>query len=376
MNFGLYIHIPFCEQRCHYCAFPISLAKTEAHAPYVDRLIRELELATDVQTPGTLYLGGGTPSLLSSELICRLMKALPTDVSEVSLEVNPGTLDGSKLDLYLDLGINRLSLGAQSFNEADLKQAGRLHKPEDTVRDFENLRKKGFANINLDLIAGLPGQDRSIWERNLAWVEQLMPDHVSIYLLESEEGTLWRDRNVPLQGEDDQAWFYHYATDRLAEIGYVHYEISNWARPGAECRHNIGYWNKTPYRGLGLGAHSFIEELRFWNTRSMENYGRKVDSRELPIENVERLSRAEKLEEAFLLGLRQMKGFNVDDVVQETGIDYPEEWFHRVENLEEARLVEFDGTILKLTRRGWLLATGITEELLCPTLLSICEVTP
>ena len=376
MSFGLYIHIPFCEQHCHYCAFPVVVSGVKSHSPYVGRLMRELELARVAEVPRTLYLGGGTPSLLDSDLISSLVNAVPAGASEVSIEANPGTLEGRKLELYRDLGINRISLGAQSFDKADLERAGRLHEPEDTIRDFEALREKGFTNINLDLIAGLPGQDRRAWSENLDWVERLKPDHVSIYLLESEDSTVWGKRKPAMHAQDDHAWFYSSAAERLPAAGYSHYEISSWALPGSECRHNLGYWDQTPYRGVGLGAHSYIDGRRFWNTRSMAGYARQLDSGELPIETVEERTPTIRLEEAFLLGLRQMRGFDVWAVANEIGIDYPREWFDRLETLQEARLVEFDGTILKLAPSGWLLATGITEELLCPTLLSICEATP
>ncbi len=376
MSLGLYIHIPFCEQHCHYCAFPVAVSGVKSHNPYVGRLMRELDLIGLAEGPATLYLGGGTPSLLDPDLIARLLGAVPAGASEVSLEANPGTLDPRKLDRYLELGINRISLGAQSFDKSDLERAGRLHEPEDSIQDFETLRRQGFNNINLDLIAGLPGQDRRAWSQNLDWIERLGPDHVSIYLLELEEGTFWGKRKPATHAEDDHAWFYSSASERLPAAGYVHYEVSSWARPGSECRHNQGYWNQTPYRGVGLGAHSYIDGRRFWNTRSMEGYARRLDAGELPIETFENRTRTIRLEEAFLLGLRQMQGFDVWTVANEIGIDYPQEWFDRLENLQEARLVEFDGTILRLAPAGWLLATGITEELLCPTLLSICEATP
>ena len=375
MSLGLYIHIPFCEQHCHYCAFPVSVSSVKSHRPYISRLMRELELVGLTEVPRTLYLGGGTPSLLDSDLISILVNAVPAGAPEVSLEANPGTLNGSKLDLYRDLGINRISLGAQSFDKTDLKRAGRLHESEDTIRDFEALRSKGFTNINLDLIAGFPGQSRQSWSQNLSWVEQLRPDHVSIYLLESEEGTLWGKRKSAMHTEDDQAWFYSSAAERLPAVGYDHYEISSWALPGSECKHNLGYWNQKPYRGVGLGAHSYIDGQRFWNIRSMQGYARRLDSRELPIETIEHRTRTILLEEAFLLGLKQMRGFDVWEVANELGIDYPQEWFDRLENLQKARLVEFNGTILKLAPSGWLLATGITEELPCPRLLSIREAT-
>ncbi len=376
VTFGVYIHIPFCEQHCHYCAFPVAVRPATSHEPYVRRLIRELELGGLPDFIDTLYLGGGTPSLVRSALVAELMDAVPKGAVEISLEANPGTLGDDRPSLYRELGINRISLGAQSFDSADLDQAGRLHRPEDTIEDFEALRSAGFRNINLDLIAGLPGQQRSAWQDNLDWIERLGPDHVSIYLLEPEDSTLWGKLKPATHADEDHAWFYQAAAERLGKAGYVHYEVSNWALPGKESRHNRSYWTGDSYRGFGIGAHSFIDDRRFWNTRSLDQYARRIDSGELPLEKVEERTRTIRLEEAFLLGLRRIEGFNTRTVAKELGIDYPQDWFDRLNRLQDARLVEFDGTTLKLAPSGWLLATGITEELLCPTLLSTCEATP
>jgi len=377
VNYGLYIHIPFCEQHCHYCAFAISTERSPAYAPYVDRLLRELRLSELAGGPRTLYLGGGTPSLLDPGLIRRLFEPLGRPggrmPEEVTIEANPGTLTDAGLAAWRDLGINRISLGAQSFDETDLERAGRLHSNRDTIRDYEMLCRAGFENINLDLIAGLPGQEPRRWLQNLDWVERLAPEHVSVYLLELEDSTIWARQEQGVHPDDTHAWFYEAAADRLGQLGYRHYEVSSWARPGKECRHNLGYWNRVPYRGLGLGAHSFIDNERFWNTRSMSVYAGHLDRDELPLDGAETLSPRMRLEEAFLLGLRQVSGFDVGSVASELGFGYPEEWFERVRFLESAGLVEFDGRILKLAPRGWVLASGITEELLCPPLLSICE---
>lgn len=376
MRFGLYLHIPFCEQHCHYCAFAVSLAGRDAYGPYVGRLVRELDLSGLAGPPDTVYLGGGTPSLLDPDQIGELMAAIGPVGSEITIEANPGTLAPDVVRVWADAGINRVSLGAQSFDERDLATAGRLHSASDTVRDFELLEGAGFDNVNLDLIAGLPGQDRRAWLANLDWIERLAPAHVSIYLLELDDSALWARRPQPMHAEDAHAWFYEAALDRLGAMGYRHYEVSSWARPGLECRHNQGYWNFVPYRGLGLGAHSFDGQDRFWNTRSLPDWSGRLDEGELPVEDSETRTPRVRLEEAFLLGLRQMSGFDVRGIAAELGFDYPQDWFDRVAFLESAGLVEFHNSVLRLARRGWLLASGITEELLCPSLLSISEATP
>jgi oxygen-independent coproporphyrinogen-3 oxidase len=375
VNFGLYVHVPFCEQHCHYCAFAVSLEPASEYGPYVGRLVRELELAGLAGSPRTVYFGGGTPSLLGPDLFSRLAGAVGPGSEEVTIEANPGTLDGARLETWRRMGVNRVSLGAQSFDSRDLECAGRLHSTADTLRDYELLVHNGFENINLDLIAGLPGQERRAWLENLEWIDRLGPAHVSLYLLEREESSVWARQPPLARGDDDYAWFYEAASDRLGATGYLHYEVSSWARTGSECVHNRGYWNGTAYRGVGLGAHSFLDNHRFWNTRSMRVYAEQLDAGQLPLDGSEWLSPRMRLEEAFLLGLRQMVGFDVSVIAGELGFQYPQEWFDRLNALERAGLVEFDDPRLRLAPRGWLLTSSITEELLCPSLLSICEAT-
>jgi oxygen-independent coproporphyrinogen-3 oxidase len=298
-----------------------------------------------------------------------------SEAAEVSIEVNPGTIDPGKVEAWAALGVNRASLGAQSFDAGELRGAGRLHAPADTVADFETLRRGGFANISIDLIAGLPSQSREVWNANLDWVDRLGPDHVSVYLLELEDSALWARRAVAEQSDDDHAWFYEHAAERLEASGYARYETSSWARPGAECRHNIGYWTGAEYRGAGVGAHSYVGGKRFWNVRTVREYAARIDADQPPVAGVEERTLRIRIEEAFLLGLRRAAGFDVWTVANDLGIDYPQDWFERIERLEAGGFVAFDGRVLKLAPAGWLLATGITEELLCPSLLSICEAT-
>src|SRR4026207_458990 len=191
MRPGLYIHIPFCEQRCYYCAFTVAVSPEKTFEPYIDRLVREVQLAGFDQQPATIYLGGGTPSIVSAELLGRVLSAVPRGAEEISIEVNPGTLSESKVRQYRDFGITRISLGAQSLEDEDLERAGRLHKASAVYADFELLRHCGFDNINLDLIAGLPGQQLKTWSRNLERTLELRPEHISIYMLDHEERSAW-----------------------------------------------------------------------------------------------------------------------------------------------------------------------------------------
>src|SRR4029453_7002805 len=215
MNPGLYLHIPFCEQRCYYCAFTVAVSPEHTFEPYVDRLVREIEISGFDRDPGTVYFGGGTPSLVNADLIGRVLKILPNVATEVSIEVNPGTLSESKVQQYRDLGISRISLGAQSLEDEDLERAARLHKASAVFSDFEMLRRHGFTNINVDLIAGLPGQQMQTWKRNLDRVLDLRPEHISIYMLEQEERSAWAKLPPGVPDDGDFADFYTLAESRL-----------------------------------------------------------------------------------------------------------------------------------------------------------------
>jgi oxygen-independent coproporphyrinogen-3 oxidase len=292
------------------------------------------------------------------------------------VESNPGTLGDGKLEHYRDIGVNRISLGVQSFADEDLRNAGRLHDARTAFADFRSLRKAGFTNINVDLIAGLPGQRFEIWKQNLDCIDHLRPEHISIYMLELEERSAWGKHAPDVLPDDELVRFYRHAADCLEQAGYVHYEISNWSLPGFECRHNLKYWNGAPYRGFGVSAHSFADSRRYWNTVSLKEYAEYVDHDRLPIAGEEHLSRDIRIEESFLLGLRQTAGFNIWTVAESLDFRYPAEWFNRLREMQDNGLVSFDGTILKLTPAGWLLANSITQDLLWPTLLSTSEATP
>jgi oxygen-independent coproporphyrinogen-3 oxidase len=367
MEHGLYIHIPFCEQRCYYCAFTVAVSPEHTFKPYMDRLVREIELSGFDHAPRTIYFGGGTPSLVDADLLGRVLRAFRCVPSEVSIEVNPGTLSDSKVRQYRSLGISRISLGAQSLEDEDLGRAGRLHKADAVFADFELLRREGFTNINLDLIAGLPGQQVETWSRNLDRVLELRPEHISIYMLDQEERSAWARLPAGVPEESEFADFYSLAESKLGAHGYSHYEISNWALPGRECAHNIGYWSGIPYRGFGVGAHSFDGSRRFWNTSSLADYAASLDAGCLPILGEEVLTPQLQLEEAFMLGLRQAQGIDPQQIAKRFGITYSPEWQIRVRQLNEAGLIHFDGSRMRLTAQGRLAANSVIEELLWPT---------
>jgi len=360
----------------------VAVSPEHTYEPYIRRLIREIQLSEFNEQPETIFFGGGTPSIVDGGLIEKILQSLPKGATEVSLEANPGTLSDSKLERYRAAGVNRISLGVQSFRDEDLRHAGRLHSSADVLRDMESLRKHGFNNINVDLIAGLPHQRLEVWRKNLDRLERARPEHVSIYMLDVEERSAWGKSQSHIPDDDVCARFYIEAADRLFKAGYVHYEISNWALPGFECRHNLKYWTGVPYRGFGVSAHSFTKSpvslmlKRFWNSVSLKEYADMLDSDRLPISGEEELTREMRLEEAFLIGLRRTCGFNIWNIANELGIRYPEEWFDRVCELEDGGWIQFDGKVLKLTSSGRLVANGVTEELLWPTLLSTSEAIP
>jgi oxygen-independent coproporphyrinogen-3 oxidase len=364
MTQGIYIHIPFCEQRCYYCAFTVATTPEDTYEPYIRRLLNEIRMSGITGEHRSVYFGGGTPSIISAELISQVLRQFPGSGQEISIEVNPGTVSSEKLAVYRDIGINRISLGAQSLEDEDLKRAGRIHRSTSVFEDFELFRRFGFNNISMDLIAGLPEQRLDVWNRNVDGVVRLRPEHISIYMLDQEERSAWGGRQTAVPAEEDFASFYEEASSRLISAGYIQYEISNWALPGFECRHNLGYWTGVPYRGFGVSAHSYDGVHRFWNTPSLNEYASRIDAGALPISASETLTRQMKIEERFMLGLRQTAGFDVRAAAEDLELSFPPEWKSRVNELQHAGMLEFDGTVLKLTPRGRLVASSITEELI------------
>jgi oxygen-independent coproporphyrinogen-3 oxidase len=309
-------------------------------------------------------------------MLGRVLDRFSACPAEVTVEVNPGTLSAEKLAQYREIGVTRISLGVQSLEDEDLDRAGRLHRAATALDDFARLRQLGFKNVNMDLIAGLPEQRLETWLRSLDHAIRLRPEHISIYMLDVEERSAWGKHTPVLPDDDDFASFYAAAESRLESSGYVHYEISNWALPGFECRHNLGYWTNVPYRGFGLAANSYDGERRYWNTGSLTEYAQQLDAGRAPIAGEEKLDSAMRLEEAFLLGLRQTAGFDPLSIAERVGVEFSSAWFDRLRQLEEAGYVQYDGANLRLTSAGRLRASTVTEELLWPTPSSTYEATP
>ena len=311
----LYIHIPFCVRKCAYCDFRSAPAGREVQAQYVDRLLEEIQkaapLAEDYEVVSAFF-GGGTPSILPEEEIGRVMDLLHRQFdwkadAEVTIEANPGTVDGRKLDAYRSFGINRISFGLQSADNEELQKLGRIHTWEQFLESYESARAAGFTNINVDLMSALPGQTRKSWQETLQKVLVLNPEHISAYSLIIEEGTpfyeKYADHPELLPPEDEERQMYYDTKRILAEQGYERYEISNYARKGYACRHNLGYWSRRDYKGFGLGASSLLNSVRSTVQEDLTEYlrGNFAGSNE-------HLSEQDIREEYFFLGLRKMEG--------------------------------------------------------------------
>ena len=354
---GVYLSYPFCAQKCTYCNFASGVFPRELEARYLDALTREICAHTWQWTPDTIYLGGGTPSSMDPAALGGLLARIPgRPWREATIEASPGTIDSDRARAWVDAGIGRVSLGVQSFVEREIRRTGRKHTAASVVEDIAVLRKAGVAAINIDLIAGLASQTEASWRESLDWVERLAPEHVSVYMLEVDEdsrlgkemmlgGVRYGAGDAPT--EDATAAFYEIAVERLAAMGIPRYEISNFARPRRESRHNLKYWTLAPYVGFGADAHSFDGRARWANAESPAEYVEDPGRTEAPAGSDERL----------FLGLRLSAG------VQPTA----EEWRVYGEPirrfLSDGLLESRDGA-LRLTDRGVLLSNEVFQELL------------
>lgn len=357
---GVYISWPFCAQKCTYCNFASGVFPKELEGRYLERLEREIRETEWPWTPDTVYLGGGTPSQVAPEILGRILDAVPgREWAEATLEAAPGSFGPDAPPVWRRAGINRVSLGVQSFLEGELRKTGRRHTAEVVRKDVATLRAAGFEEINLDLIAGLAGQTEESWEESLGAVLSLDPPHVSVYMLEVdadsrlgleilEDGGRYGAKDVP--GEEAVASMYERAVERLAGAGILRYEISNFARPGSESRHNLKYWRLEEYLGFGADAHSFAGGQRWRNVESARDY---VD-RASPSEGMEP---ARPNEERFFVGLR------LDEGVQPTTEDWARHG-ERIGRLVEAGALRTEADRIRLTSRGVLISNEVFQEFL------------
>ena len=339
---------------------------------YVAAVVKEIASWHEVDEPravDTIYFGGGTPSLLLPTQLETILNAVHrrftvSPDAEATIEINPGSITTETLLAFRDLGLNRASFGAQTFDDAELARLGRSHNTDDTRRTFRYLRDAGFENVSFDLIAGLPGQTMAGWQNNLAEAFALRPEHLSFYLLEVHQGTPLADhirRGLQPQPDDDlAAEMYEVMLDRAGECGYQHYEISNLCLPGFQSRHNSKYWTAAPYYGFGCSAHSYDGALRRWaNEREVVKYLELVEQGSRVVVSETRLSETDRQAEAVFLGLRMMAGFSFDEYRQLFGSDLRANHEQDLARFREAGLIECSEDVLKLTRAGALLSNEV-----------------
>src|SRR5215213_1838142 len=367
---GIYVHIPFCSSRCSYCDFATGLYQGELAERYVRALVQEIRSSRAVvDHVDTIYFGGGTPSLLAPSQLDRILSALHEhfeidESPEITLEINPGSVNSEKLHEFQRLGVNRASFGAQTFDDAELAKLGRSHTAADTLKTFAALRDSGFANISFDLIAGLPGQTLAGWQRNIEIALVLQPEHLSFYLLEVHSGTPLAEhirRGIQPVPDDDLAGvMYEWMLERASAAGYEHYEISNLCRAGFHSRHNVKYWTSAPYYGFGCSAHSYDGHARRWsNHRDVLKYVELVEAGASPVVDEQQLSRIDLQSEAVFLGMRLMRGIDIRRYRELFGVDLRDEYGEDLDRYYEAGLIEFAGDVVRLTRSGALLSNEV-----------------
>ena len=384
----LYVHIPFCARKCNYCDFLSFAAGEETKKRYIDALIRELgsnsKLLDDIDT---VFIGGGTPSILSmceTERLLAALKPFTGHCGEWTVECNPGTVDEDKLKLFREYGVNRLSFGLQSADDKELERIGRIHGYRDFLRSYELARKTGFDNINIDVMSGLPGQSIESWEKTLKEVTGLEPEHISAYSLIIEPGTpfyeLYGDQDgndrvkscdgkavIGLPSEEEEREMYHRTLRILRKHGYDRYEISNYCKPGYECRHNLGYWKGSEYVGIGIGAASYVAHERYRNTADIDRYIRLAenDDRDGLIAartDTESIGEDESIEEYMILRLRLTEGVDTVEFKRRFGFELEERFGDSVRTHIKNGLLSKDGDRLYLTERGMDLANTVMSD--------------
>src|SRR5208337_4961190 len=393
-NLGVYVQVPFCQTKCTYCNFHTGVVSSDRFAPYIHAVQQEIATASDLfraanadivwpanmhphivstMQVDTIYIGGGTPSLLNPELLTALLRSIRESFScvweEVTLEADPETIESEKARQWARYGINRISFGSQSFIDEELKAAGRMHRNADIYNAVPILRAAGIANISFDLIAGLPKQTHDSWRHSLAETIALSPEHVSIYMMEIDEGSRlglevlrsgprYSARELPT--EEAMADFYELAQRQLSAAGYEQYEISNWAKPGFASKHNLKYWRREPYLGFGAGAHSFSGKQRWSNLHDAAAYVTAITTGKPAIENVQSVTDKLALEEELFLGLRQLAGINLARIERQYGISLKD----KVDRLASHGMVEHQGDVLRLAPAKLNVSNEILVELL------------
>ena len=375
MELGLYLHFPFCISKCPYCDFnSYQLEEANQISSYISALYREITAYSQKLKKGnikTVYLGGGTPTILSGTQICNILKFCKDKFNidknaEMTIEANPGTLDGEKLKLLIESGINRLSLGAQSFNDVFLKRLGRIHNTQEIIDSYFLARGIGFANINIDIMFALPDQTIEDLQDTLKKAVSLKPDHLSLYNLTIKPGTEYyreyKRGKLNLPTEDEEYDMYNWVIDFLEENDFEHYEIANFARPHKRSMHNLIYWQNKPYLGIGAGAYSYIRGYRYMNYENPAKYIKETMSDKLPLDNGERLSLRKRMIETIILGLRTKDGVGYKKFKKRFGVSLNDIFCKQINKLVNLGLLEKSYVKIKLTRDGIFLANAVFRE--------------
>lgn len=360
---SLYIHIPFCEKKCYYCDF-VSFPGNNKVDFYMNNLIKELALYKDKLSNyeiDTIFIGGGTPTSIDPVYIENIMDYInknfnTKEIREITIEANPGTINSEKAAIYKKIGINRISMGLQSLNNNLLKAIGRIHTAEEFMDSFKILRESGFSNINVDLMFGLPSQTLSDLLVTIQGVVDLGVEHISLYSLIIEEDTLinkWHSRGLlEIPSEDLDRDMYHKAVELLEKQGYTQYEISNFAKSGYECKHNLVYWRVNPYLGIGLASHSNLFQRRFWNVSKLNLYNQLLTNGNSPIEDQEEIHKEMEIAEYIILGLRLNIGIIKIDFKNRFNLDISKLYRDVIDKHINNGLIYEDDTCIRLTSRG------------------------
>ena len=369
---GIYIHIPFCIKKCEYCDFVSYCNKKEYVPQYINALKKEIKNNINKEYKiTTIYIGGGTPSSIEENYIADIIETIKLNMNdedlkdfeniEVTIEVNPGTVNKEKLQVYKKIGINRLSIGLQETHNELLKSIGRIHTYEEFIKTYNLARKIGFNNINVDLMIALPNQTIQDIKENLEKITKLNPEHISVYSLILEEGTpfynKYNENKIKLPDEELERNMYWYVKNTLENNGYMHYEISNFSKKGFESKHNMNCWNQEEYLGFGVAAHSYNNKIRYSNTNSIEEYikgSNKIIHEEQTLEDIQK--------EYMLLGLRKIEGINIQKFKNKFAQNPIFIFKEQLNKLVDEELIIVDGNEIKLTNKGLDLANIVWEE--------------
>ncbi|MBA7543382.1 Heme chaperone HemW [subsurface metagenome] len=375
MKLGLYLHFPYCISKCPYCDFnSYQLKEDNQISSYISALYQEITAYSQKikkNSIKTIYLGGGTPTILSGVQIYNILefckdKFTISKDAEITIEANPGTLDDEKIKLLTESGINRLSLGAQSFNDLLLKKLGRIHNAQDIVDSYYLAREIGFSNINIDIMFALPDQTTEDLQVTLKKAVSLKPDHLSLYNLTIKPGTEYYKKykrgKLKMPTEDEEFDMYNWAINFLKENNFEHYEIANFARPYKRSMHNLNYWQNKPYLGIGAGAYSFIKGYRYMNYENPARYIKEIMSGKLPVDNGEKLSLRKRMIETIILGLRTKDGVGYKKFKTRFGVNLNDIFPEQVNKLVNLGLLQKDNYRIKLTKKGVFLANTVFRE--------------